>query len=191
MPGRRAVHPFVEAGPSFHTRHNPAPSEPSQIGGTVGAGAEIRAGRFRVSPTIRYTRWQYDGDYPRIATKRDQIELVTGISYARSLPWKVGGKRLRFGLVGGTPFTSGLEQVSPPERMQELQGYIGGLTAEVELSRRWYRNRLQGAQSRSRAPVYALGCGLPSLVHGIGYGAKPGGVPGVIYVLIVVGASRC
>jgi hypothetical protein len=138
MPAVRSVRPFLEAGPSFRTRHNPAPSEPSQIGGTVGAGAEIRAGRFRVSPAIRYTRWQYDGDYPRIATKRDQIEFVTGISYATSLPsWKVGGRKLRFGFVGGTPFTSGLEPTPAPERMEELHGYIGGLAAEVELNRNW------------------------------------------------------
>ncbi len=138
MPAFRAVRPFVEAGPSFRTRHDPVPSEPSQIGGTVGAGAEIRAGRLRVSPAIRYTRWQYDGDYPRIATKRDQIEFVTGISYATSLPsWRVGGKELRFGLVGGAPLTSGLDQAPPPERMEESQGYIGGLAAEVELNRNW------------------------------------------------------
>jgi hypothetical protein len=138
MPAFRAVRPIVEAGPSFRTRHNPVPTEPSQIGGTVGAGAEIRAGRFRVSPVIRYTRWRHDGDFPRIATKRDQIEFVTGISYATSLPsWRVGGRKLRFGFVGGAPFTSGLEQLPPPERMEESQGYTGGLAAEVELNRRW------------------------------------------------------
>lgn len=136
--GYGAVRPFVEAGPSFRTRHNPAPSEPSQVGGTVGAGAEIRAGRFRVSPAIRYTRWQYDGDYPRIATKRDQIEFVTGISYATSLPsWRVGGRKLRLGIVGGAPFTSGLEQLAAPERIDESQGYIGGLAVEVEMNRHW------------------------------------------------------
>lgn len=133
-----AIRPFVEAGPSFRTRHNPAPTEPSQIGGTIGAGAEFRAGRLRVSPAIRYTRWQYDGDYPRIATKRDQIEFVTGISYATSSPsWKVRGRKLRFGLIGGTPLTGGFKQMPGPERIDESQGYSGGLAAEVELNRRF------------------------------------------------------
>src|SRR6202022_473991 len=117
---------------------NPAPSEPSQIGGALGAGVEFRAGRLRVSPAIRYTRWQYDGNYPRIATKRDQIELLTDISYMSSLPALTGrGRRLRLGLIGGTPFTAGLEQVPAPQRTVQSQGYIGGLVAEVELSRRF------------------------------------------------------
>jgi hypothetical protein len=138
LPGASGIRPFIEGGPSFRTRHDPAPSEPSQIGGTLGVGAELRSGRLRLSPAIRYIRWQYDGDYPRIATKRDQIEFVTGISYATSLPsWNIGGKKLRFGFIGGAPFTSGLEKALPPERMEELRGYTGGLGAEVELSRHW------------------------------------------------------
>ena len=128
MPAIQAVRPFIEAGPSFRTRHNPVPSEPSQIGGTAGAGMEIRVGKFRVSPTFRYTRWQYDGDYPRVATKRDQIEFLTGVSYATSLlSWKLGDRKLRFGFVGGTPLTSAFEQPSPPERIEELTGYIARL----------------------------------------------------------------
>ncbi len=90
IPVRGAVRPFVEAGPSFRTRHMAVPAEPSHFGGTVGTGVEFRFGRFRVSPALRYTRWQYDGDYPRAATKRDQIEFVTGISYATSVPsWRM------------------------------------------------------------------------------------------------------
>ena len=138
MPSVRAVRPFVEAGPSFRTRHNPVPSEPSQIGATLGAGAEFYAGKFRISPALRYTRWQYDGDYPRIATKRDQLEFVTGISYATSLPsWRFGGKKLWFGFVGGTPFTSGLEQMPTPERLEESQGYLAGLAVGMDLNRQW------------------------------------------------------
>lgn len=132
-----AIRPFLEAGPSFRTRHNPAPTEPSQFGGTFGAGAEFRAGRIRISPAIRYTRWQYDGDYPRIATKRDQLEFVTGISYAtRMESWKVGSKHLGFGLIGGTPFTGGLRAARPPDRIDEVQGYIGGLVFELEAYKR-------------------------------------------------------
>lgn len=136
LPWRGAVRPFVEAGPSFRTRHNPGPTEPSQFGGTLGAGMEFRFHRFRLSPALRYTRWRYDGDYPRIATKRDQMELVTGLSYATSVPnWRLGSRKLRFGLVGGAPLTGGIAELSPPERIHEEQGYTGGLAAEVELNR--------------------------------------------------------
>lgn len=137
LPALGVVRPFMEGGPSFRTRHNPVPTEPSQVGGTAGAGVEFRAGRFRISPTFRYTRWQYDGDYPRFASKRDQVEFVTGFSYATSVPsWNVRGRKLRFGLVGGTPFTGGIKQIAPPQRIDELQGYVGGLAAEMELTRR-------------------------------------------------------
>lgn len=137
MPALRALRPFIEAGPSFRTRHNPAPAEPSQFGGTVGTGVELRFGRLRVSPALRYTRWQYDGDFPRIATKRDQLEFVTGISYATSIPaWRIGNRKLRFGLIGGVPLTGGLEELRSPARLDEEQGYLGGLAVELELNRR-------------------------------------------------------
>lgn len=137
LPLRGAIRPFLEAGPSFRTRHDPAPAEPSQFGGTVGTGMEFRLGRFRVSPAFRFTRWRYDGDFPRFATKRDQIELLTGLSYATSVPsWRLKNRKLRFGLVGGGPLTGGLAAVRAPERIDEEQGYVAGLAAEVELNRR-------------------------------------------------------
>ncbi len=132
-----AVHPFVESGLSFRTRHNPAPTEPSQFGGTLGAGMEFRVGRVRISPAIRYTRWQYDGDYPRIASKRDQFEFVTGVSYATHVEsWKLGSRRLRFGLIGGTPLTGGITAVRQFDRIDESQGYIGGLVLELAAYKR-------------------------------------------------------
>ncbi len=137
LPLRGAVRPFIEAGPSFRTRHNPVPAEPSQFGGTAGTGVEFCLGRFRISPAIRYTRWQYDGDYPRAATKRDQIEFVTGIGYATSIPsWRLGNRKLRLGGVGGTPLTGGLREMRQPERLDEEQGYMGGLAVELDLNRR-------------------------------------------------------
>ncbi|MCC6589644.1 MAG: hypothetical protein IT168_23310 [Bryobacterales bacterium] len=137
LPVRGAVRPFIEAGPSFRTRHNQVPAEPSQFGATAGTGVEFRFGRFKVSPALRYTRWQYDGDFPRAATKRDQIEFVTGISYATSIPsWQLGKRKLRLGLVGGTPLTGGLKELRRPERLDEEQGYMGGIAVELDLSRR-------------------------------------------------------
>ena len=131
------VRQFVAAGPSFRTRHDPAPAEPSQFGGTLGAGIELRMGRFLISPGLRYTRWRYDGDYPRAATKRDQIEFLTGLSYATSVSsWRLGDRKLRLGVVGGAPLTGSLPNPSPFQRTDEEQGYIAGLALEWELSRR-------------------------------------------------------
>lgn len=140
IPTPGPVRPFLEAGPSFRTRHNPYPSEPSQIGATFGAGADFRVGRFRVSPTLRYTRWRSDNlPYPRRETRQDQVEFVTGVSYATSLPsWNVGGRKLRLGVIGGAPLTKGLKQFSQPyQRIEEVQGYLGGLAVEIDLSRRF------------------------------------------------------
>ncbi|HSR07067.1 MAG TPA: hypothetical protein VLM42_07955, partial [Bryobacteraceae bacterium] len=51
------IRPFMELGPSFRVRKNPNSTEPSSYGFAAGLGAEFRLGRFRLSPTIRYTRW--------------------------------------------------------------------------------------------------------------------------------------
>lgn len=128
LPVPGAARPFIEAGPSFRTRHDPAPAEPSHHGGTIGAGAELRWGRVRFAPALRYTRWRYDGDFPRFATKRDQVELLAEAGYTSSVPsWRLGGRKLRFGVIGGTPFTKGLGSLDG-----ELQGYIAGLAAGVD-----------------------------------------------------------
>lgn len=137
-PALGKVRPFIEGGPSFRTRHNAVPAEPSQVGATVGAGVDWQAGRFRVSPSIRYTRWQYDGGFPRFATKRDQIEFLTSFSYATSVPsWNVAGRKLHFGVVAGTPFTGGIEAFDyPGQHTNELFGYMAGLAVEVDLKKR-------------------------------------------------------
>jgi opacity protein-like surface antigen len=62
---------------------------------------------------------------------------VTGISYATSISsWKVGSRKLRVGLIGGTPFTSGVSRRSPRERIDEKQGYIGGVVLELQTYKR-------------------------------------------------------
>ncbi|MCZ2146266.1 MAG: PorT family protein [Bryobacterales bacterium] len=137
LPPVGAARPFLEGGPSFRTRHNPAPAEPSQFGATIGAGVEFRLGLLRISPALRYTRWQYDGDYPRAATKRDQIEFVTGISYAAPIRHgRLWNGRLGLGVIGGLPLTGGFEEMRRPERLDEARGYAVGLAAELKLSRR-------------------------------------------------------
>jgi hypothetical protein len=52
LPAHRRIQPFVEAGPSFRTRHNPVPSEPSQFGGTICRSAAPKPTSF-TSKTMR------------------------------------------------------------------------------------------------------------------------------------------
>ncbi len=125
--------PFIEAGPSFRTRKNPGATEPSQFGATLGGGVELRAGRVRFSPTLRYTRWQRDPPYPTYASKRDQLEFLTGVSYDVSAEsMNLGGGRLRFGVIGGAHLTGGLRGID----VAEEQGYAAGLQIEYEFTSR-------------------------------------------------------
>ena len=68
------MRPFVELGPSFRVRKNPNSTKPSANGFSAGLGAEFRLGRFRLSPTIRYTRWAGEPPFPQAVanTKPDQ-----------------------------------------------------------------------------------------------------------------------
>lgn len=151
LPGQ-AVRPFVEAGPSFRTRKNPPPSEPSQVGFTAGLGAEFRKGPLRLTPRIRYTRWAADGGSRYLLTKSDQVEVLAGIGYATSpSSWKVRDRRVRLGLVAGLPLTRALDagpRVLP--LVAEKQGYTAGLSLGWELSRR-LMVEAQGLYRPSRA----------------------------------------
>jgi opacity protein-like surface antigen len=126
-------------GPSFRLRKNPGSADPSPYGITAGLGAEFRTGRFRFTPTIRYTRWSADPPYPTTSTNADQVELLTGISYDTSPEeWNVFGRRLRFGPVAGVVLTNGLEpNLRPGTPLSESQGYVAGLMTEFEVSRRF------------------------------------------------------
>jgi hypothetical protein len=165
LPLRGALRPFVEGGPSFRIRRNPGATEPSRLGATAGAGIEFHSGHIRIAPALLYTRWQYDGGYPHAATKRDQIEFVTELSYATSVPaWHVGGRKLRFGLVGGTSLTDGISTLLPPERIDEAQDYIAGLALEVELNHR-LSMEANGLYRPFRANQYTTGAppGFPAM----------------------------
>lgn len=136
LPGT-AARPFVEAGPSFRTRKNQPPSEPSQFGFTAGLGAEFRKGPLRLTPRIRYTRWAADGGPRYLLTKSDQVEVLAGIGYATSpSSWKVRDRRVRLGLVAGIPLTGALD--AGPRLLPltlEKKGYAAGLSLGWELTR--------------------------------------------------------
>ena len=132
------VRPFLEVGPSFRTQEDALATQPSQFGISAGIGAAFHLGPFRLAPSLRYTRWARESIYPGYATKPGQIELLTAISYATSpSSWRVKARRIRLGVVAGTPFTGGLDR--GPEAMpyvSELRGYMAGLSVDLELNRR-------------------------------------------------------
>jgi opacity protein-like surface antigen len=132
------VRPFLEVGPSFRTQEDASAVEPSQFGISAGIGAAFHLGPFRLAPSLRYTRWARESIYPRYATKPDQVELLTAISYATApSAWRVKGRKIRLGVVAGTPFTGGLDH--GPDAMpfvSELRGYMAGLAVDFELTRR-------------------------------------------------------
>ena len=77
----RAMRPFAEAGPSFRASGNLQSSvPPSSFGFTAGAGIEKQAGRIRIAPALRYTRWGesqgYTGYPARHPYKPDSIDLI-------------------------------------------------------------------------------------------------------------------
>lgn len=70
------VAPFVQGGPSFRLAGNLNGNNPSHFGATVGGGLDVLAGRVKLAPGLRYTRWQ-----TRDRTKPDQAELVVSVSF--------------------------------------------------------------------------------------------------------------
>ncbi len=74
------TNPFFEVGPAFRSNGNLNGANPSKYGATGGAGVEVRWGKVRISPTLRYSRWAND-QTTASPTNRNQIEAIIGISY--------------------------------------------------------------------------------------------------------------
>jgi hypothetical protein len=77
-PGRN-LRPFVELGPSFRATGNLNGFDPSHYGITGGVGMETHLGKVKISPAVRYNRWQADGKQP--GTIPNQAELIVGFSF--------------------------------------------------------------------------------------------------------------
>lgn len=149
------VSQFVELGPSFRTTGNLNGTAPSHYGLTAGAGAELRLGRFAISPTVRYTRWASDDVAPyRPRSNPDQVEIFVAFSRGseiRAHPW---GERVSLGVVAGltlrndlpTAITASLVAVPLPGGGYTLQngtttnyglkGFLLGPSFEVALRKR-------------------------------------------------------
>jgi hypothetical protein len=84
----RAWKPFAEAGPSFRLAGNLNGYNPSHYGITAGGGVETSTHGVRLSPGLRFTRWEMDAPpYPSSGnqyydrTKANAIELIFGVSF--------------------------------------------------------------------------------------------------------------
>ena len=79
--GSRSLKPFIEAGPSFRVSGNLNGASPSVYGGTAGIGIEANLRKLRIGPVVRYTHWSADPDFTSSRTKRNQVELLVGLSF--------------------------------------------------------------------------------------------------------------
>ncbi len=142
LPGL-AFRPFVEGGPSFRTHQNPSGTRPSGAGMTVGGGVEWSAGRFRLSPTLRYTRWGEDERAPFYRTNPHQLEFLLAASAVTTPRPSAGGvRRMWFGAIAGVPLTedlaippSTLPYTGDNRRKLDVR-FVGGLLGEFLLTER-------------------------------------------------------
>jgi hypothetical protein len=79
--GSSSVKPFIEAGPCFRVSGNLNDASPSTYGGTAGLGVETHLWKLRIGPVIRYIHWAADPDNAGSRTKRNQVELLVGLSF--------------------------------------------------------------------------------------------------------------
>jgi hypothetical protein len=79
--GTGPLKPFIQAGPSFRAAGNLNDAEPSAYGVTAGLGVEAQLGKLRIVPVLRYTHWAADDDSAGSRTKRNQVELLLGLSF--------------------------------------------------------------------------------------------------------------
>jgi hypothetical protein len=101
MSGGR-IKPFMEAGPSFRPAENR-----EQTAVTAGAGFELPLRTMRLSPSLRYSRWGYNGKY--VGANRDQLQFVLGIDGPRSEePVSAFGHRISLSVIAGLALTGAL-----------------------------------------------------------------------------------
>jgi hypothetical protein len=144
--------PFVEAGPSFRAAGHLNGSNPSNYGVAAGAGAEVRLGRFRVAPEVRYIRWAQDSPFG-VRTRPNQIELLTSFSTgAFTEGERAFARRISLGIVtgvtlspdfrgvqGSSEFVSGIQTI--PETYSDSSGprsFLVGPMVEIALAKGFF-----------------------------------------------------
>src|ERR1019366_8157109 len=106
------LHPFLEAGASL--RPAGSGTNVSHWGATAGAGIELHARGFNISPTVRYTHWKASpGSVP--VGIQNQVEFLVGVDRNSESGWATGfGKRLSVGILAGIALGDDLKVASTP-----------------------------------------------------------------------------
>jgi hypothetical protein len=126
------LQPFFTAGPSFR----PASVNLSHLGITAGGGVEFHVGGFRISPTLRYTRWS--GDNRLLSALRvNQVEMLVGIDRPSTMRgFSAFGRRLSVGLIAGIGLGADWKVSNmSPSQVAESNSGIFGVTLEAALPR--------------------------------------------------------
>jgi hypothetical protein len=121
--------PFVDGGVSFRSLERTGAPGPSRHGLTAGAGVAIEFGRLQLTPQLRYTRWAQGESNGYYDVKRDQLELLTGISYRMPTAMHVGNQRMAVGVLGGARLTETL--AGAPNRLDRRA--FGGVSLDVNV----------------------------------------------------------
>jgi hypothetical protein len=127
--GANRWRPFVDGGVSFRSLERTGAPGPSRHGLTGGAGVAIELGRIQLTPQFRYTRWAQGESNGYYDVKRDQLELVTGISYRMPTAVRVGNQRMAVGVLGGARLNETLAGV--PNRLDKRA--FGGVSLDVNV----------------------------------------------------------
>lgn len=142
-----AWRPFLEGGPSLRTAGNLNGTHPSHYGAAVGAGAETRVGRLRISPEIRYIRWAHDPDFGSPFTRSNQIELLTSVSTGGFEGGHAFGRRVSLGVLAGATLSPDFRTVTyPPTRgfqdstsfSSDPGAFLLGATVEIAIAQGFY-----------------------------------------------------
>jgi hypothetical protein len=151
------VLPFLEGGPAFRTSQDDEGALPSQFGLTAGVGAAIHFGKLRVAPTIRYTRWDKDANFPNYPTKADQLEFLTSVAWGTSSdPVHATGHRLSLGVMG--EYLYSVIFTTLPAESGNASAIWPGLRGNWNYAKAW---RWRSMPSTSRCtPASARGKGL-------------------------------
>ena len=74
------LRPFVELGPSFRLDGNFNGPTPSHYGVSGGVGMEARFKKLKISPAVRYTRWEKERTPQGGGIFRNELETLIGFS---------------------------------------------------------------------------------------------------------------
>jgi len=134
----RDFHPFIALGPAF--RPGGSGTGLSHVGGAADMGLEFRARGFRISPTLRYTRWQAKRvGFIIESPLRNQLEVLFAVDRPSSgFPARVFGRKLSVGVIAGIGLGKDFHVGNAdPTKSSEGNSGIYGVMLESPVSGPW------------------------------------------------------